>query len=107
MTVEEFIQEMRETSFKWDVVDGLGAIRTKKRIWTSFFSFVYLPDHCPITAVYMHKIGQRMRIGSAREAGSMIGLSSAGIDEIMDAADNRRSHDPELRKQLLEAVGLA
>ena len=98
MTMAEFLQVLREVPSEW-AFTSVGALRVKGEPAQAY---------CPIIAVCGHMTGDYMKPYLHRFAGSKIGLSSVDIERISNAADNSANNfDPEFRKQLFEAVGLA
>lgn len=84
MSRAAFLTALSETPGVWHL-ERLGAIRCQ--------------GQCPIQRTY-----DATRYLDWASAGYRLGLSSVDADAIMDAADNRARHDPELRQQLLAAT---
>ena len=92
LTLDGFIQKLRETPRDWSVTFG-GLIRRQ--------------GHCPISAC----AGDAYSALTFRKAAKAIGLSDLLAGRIVDSADNwSRSSgawfDPALRAKLLDACGL-
>ena len=92
MTLEQFLEKLRKTPRKWDVMPG-GMIRMKVRnFWTA----------CPITC-----LGNNIELKNAiyfDVVGKQLGLPDTLINEIVNAADG--CGFPELREQLLDCCGI-
>ncbi len=84
MSRAAFLVALRQTSGVWHL-GALGAIRCE--------------GQCPIQRTY--RAGGYIDWASA---GYRLGLSNRDADAIMDAADNRATHDPVLRQRLLNAT---
>ena len=85
MTLDEFFRKLRETPRNWEIGPA-GAIRQKMC--------------CPLEIV------AGTGPGSFWRAGRKLGLPTALVDEIVEAADEDENHDPKLRARLLRACGL-
>jgi len=99
MTIDEFIKKLEEVPYEWELRGK--KIRVKRRRRTFFYH-----DRCPITAICKHATGARILMNDFDTAADKIGLSRFDADRIVSAADYHRGDHPELRTQLLEAVGL-
>lgn len=94
MTLDEFLVELKKTPRDWFLYSTLtmhGGIRRKdlEHYW----------QQCPLSAVdgtMRHYMYNREKLGISKEL----------EHEILSAADNTSTADPEVRKKLLEACGL-
>jgi len=101
MTIDEFVEKLKETPYKWELLGN--SIRTKGPL----FKLPGSPRcRCPITAVCENIKGRFRDSGYYIIAANAIGLSAKDANFIANAADCRNPSRPELRTQLLEAVGL-
>ena len=101
MTIEEFLEEFKKTSFEWTLEDRGQVIGAR-----SVMGSLYASKRCPLTAVGEQIMGRYRPISSYFEVAEEMGLSRQDAVSISIAADKDVGHDPELRKQLLEIVGL-
>ena len=101
MTIEEFLEELKKTSFEW-FLEGRGEIRRTRGVLENFSSI----KHCLITSVGEQRTGRYRPISSYFEIAEEMCLSREDTIRISIAADKDLGYNPELRKQLLEIVGL-
>jgi len=101
MTYPEFLEALRETPRHWQLQD-IAAKGSSLRLAGSN----KLRTHCPIRAVAV-SWHPEANLGAALHSAAKIGLDVALARKIADAADGYKSCDRDIRRDLLEACGLA
>lgn len=94
MTLTEFLAELRKTPRTWRLDDG---------------AYIRCEKDCPLTAVAWSALTQRFSRADFHLAGHALGLHRGTTYMVAGAADGEpdKAADRRLRKQLLEACGLA
>jgi len=104
MTIDEFVKDLKESPFEWELQGTL--IRTKETFKKDGYFPCEKECHCPLTALQHHVSGKQLFMHQYNLASEELGLTSEDGVKVINAADKRGNYDLQLRTRLLEAVGL-
>lgn len=101
MTLSQFLRALKKTHYEWRLMEIScypGILR----------GFIKNKPVCPVTGVFysQNKSFIRPTVANVWKAAELMGLDPMLSNQIMHATDNNPGHDPELRRQLLQACGV-